>query len=285
MSRVGIVTDSTNCLPPELINQYGIHVVPVCMIINGKVYRDLVDISLAEFKDISNNLDKQPTTSAANPGDFLNVFKELAQSTNDIVCILVSKALTATHESAYQARRMIRQEYPNLNVEIIDSRTSAGALGFIVIEAARAAKDGKNLAEIIAIAHEMVPRVVYLALLETLKFLMQIGRAPKATKVGEMLNVKPLIGFVDDTGLIEVVSRVRGRNKALSTLVDLVGKYVDTGQPLHMMVHYSNGREQGEELRDLLTSRYRYAEIYLSEYSPVMVGAAGPLVGLSVYSD
>jgi DegV family protein with EDD domain len=255
------------------------------MVINGKVYRDLIDISLAEFKDISKNLKEQPTTSAANPNDFVNVFKELAQSTSDIVCILVSKALTATHESAYQARRMIRQEYPNLNIEIIDSRTSVGALGFIVIEAARAANDGKNLAEVVTVARDMIPRVIYLAILETLKYLMQIGRAPRATRVGEMLNVKPIIGFVDDTGLIEVISRVRGRNKSLSTLVNLVEKYIDTSLPLHMMVHYSNGCEQGEELRDLLTSRYKCTEIYLSEYTPVMLGAAGPLVGLSVYSD
>ena len=285
MSRVGIVTDSTNCLPPELIKQYGIRIVPVGLIINGRVYRDLVDISLAEFKEMSKDLEEQPKTSAANPSDFINVFQELAQSTNDIVCILVSKALTATHESAYQAKRMIRQEYPNVNIEIIDSRTSVGALGFIVIEAARAAKDGKSLTEVLAVAHEMIPRVVYLASLETLTYLMRIGRAPKVTSIGEMLNVKPIIGFVDDTGFIEVVSRVRGKSKSLTTLVNLVDKYVDTDRPLHMMVHYSNGIEQGEELRELLTSRYKCEEIYLSEYSPVMVAATGPMVGLSVYSD
>lgn len=285
MSKVGIVTDSTNCLPAELIKQYGIHVVPVGMIIKGKAYRDLADISLAEFKEMSKNLEEQPKTSAANPGDFINVFKELAQSAKDIVCILVSKALTATHESAYQAKRIVRQEYPDLNIEIIDSRTSVGALGFIVVEAARAAMDGKSLAEVAAAANDMVPRVIYLALLETLKYLIQIGRAPKVTSIGEMLNVKPIIGFVDDTGLIEVVARVRGRRKSLNTLVDLVDKYVDTSQPLHMMVHYSDGIEQGEELRNLLASRYKCVEMYLSEYSPVMVGAAGPLVGLSVYSD
>jgi len=285
MSRVGIVTDSTNCLPPELIEQFGIKVVPVGIVINDKVYRDMEEISLAQFKEMSRDLQEQPKTSAANPSDFINVFKELAQSTGDIVCILVSRALTATHESAYQAKRMIRQELPDLNIEIIDSRTSAGALGFIVIEAARAAGEGKTLTEVIDVVEDMVPRVVYLASLETLKYLIQIGRAPKLTSIGEMLNVKPIIGFVDDTGFIEVVSRVRGKNKSLSTLVNLVEKYVDTDQPLHIMVHYSNGIEQGQELRDLLNSRYKCGEIYLSEYSPVMVAATGPMVGLSVYSD
>ena len=285
MSRVGIVTDSTNCLPPEMIKQYGICVVPVGMIISGKVYRDLVDLSLAEFKEMSKVLDEQPKTSAANPSDFVQVFRELAQSTNDIVCILVSKALTATYESAYQAKRIIRQEYPNLNIEIVNSRTSVGALGFVVVKAAMAAREGKTLAEVLEVVHDMIPRVVYLALLETLKYLIQIGRAPKITSVGEMLNVKPIVGFVDDTGQIDVVARVRGRAKALKTLVELVDTYVDTDRPLHMMVHYSNGIEQGEELRDLITSRYKCVEMHLSEYSPVMYGAAGPLVGLSVYSD
>jgi DegV family protein with EDD domain len=285
MSKVGIVTDSTNCIPPELLKQYDIRVAPVGMIIDNKVYRDLVDITLAEFKEMSKTLTEQPKTSAANPGDFVNLFTEMSQSTSDILCILVSKALTATHESAYQAKRIVRQENPDLNIEIVDSRTSVGALGFVVLEAAKAASEGKSLAEVLAVAEEMVQRVIYIASLESLTYLINIGRAPKMTSIGEWLNVKPIIGFVDDTGQVEVVARVRNRQKSLSTLVDLVDKYVDTEQPLHMMVHYSDGIGQGEELRDMLVSRYNCVEMHLSEYSPVMVGAAGPLIGLSVYSD
>jgi DegV family protein with EDD domain len=285
MSKVGIVTDSTNCLPSELIREYGIRVVPVGMVIEGKPYRDLVDITLDEFRGMVNLLEKQPTTTAANPGDFLTVFTELTESTDSIVCILVSKALTATQESAYQARRLIRAEHPELNIEIIDSKTSAGALGFIVLEAARAAQQNKSLQEVVVVAQDMVFRVVYLAALDTLKYLMRIGRAPKVTSIGEMLDVKPIIGFVDDTGLIDVVARVRGKRKSLITLVELVEKYVDTEKPIHAMVHYTNGLEQAEDLRDLLVSHYDCVEMYLTELSPVMLSTAGPLVGLSIYSD
>lgn len=285
MPKVGIITDSTNCLPPELIREYGIRVVPVGMVIEGKPYRDLVDITLDEFQGMVNDLEKQPTTTAANPGDFLNVFTELTESTDSIVCILVSKTLTATQESAYQAKRLIRAEHPELNIEIIDSKTSAGALGFIVLEAARTAQQNKSLQEVVAVAQDMVFRVVYLAALDTLKYLMKIGRAPRVTSIGEMLDIKPIIGFVDDTGLIDVVARVRGKRKSLTTLVELVEKYVDTDKPIHAMVHYTNGLEQVEELKDLLISRYNCVEMYLTRLSPVMVSAVGPLVGLSVYSD
>jgi fatty acid-binding protein DegV len=100
-----------------------------------------------------------------------------------------------------------------------------------------------------------------------------------------MLNVKPIIGFVDDTGLLDVVARVRGKKKSLTILAELVEKYVDTDKPIHVMVHYSNGIEQVEELKDLLVSRYNCVEMHLTQLSPVMLSAAGPLVGLSVYSD
>lgn len=283
-SKICIVTDSTSCLPPDLIAQYGISVLPVGLVIDGKVYSDCIDITLPEICRRIENKEKQPTTTAVSPGDFVNTFSELAESTDSIVCILVSKALTATQESAYQARRLIRPKYPNVNIEIIDSKTSAGALGFIVAEAGRAAEKGKSLEEVVGVARDMVSRVMYLAALDTLKYLINIGRAPRSTRVGEFLNVKPIIGFVDDTGLVEVVARVRGRNTSLTKVVNLIGKYISTELPIHVMVHYSFRPEDGEELKDLIEARYKCAEAHLTPYTPVMVSATGPMVGVSFYS-
>ncbi|MFC2034532.1 DegV family protein [Chloroflexota bacterium] len=284
MSKVRIITDSTNCLPLELIEKYNISTVPVNLVIAGKAYRDCIDITLEEICQHFQNLDKQPTTTAVSPGDFINTFTELGRTTDTIVCILVSKSLTATHESAYQARRLIRPSHPNLNIEIIDSKTSAGALGFVVLEAARAAEQNKNLEEIVSVTRDMISRVIYLAALDTLKYLINIGRAPRSTVIGEMLNVKPIIGFVDDTGLIEVVARVRGKHKSIVKIVNLVDKYIDTDRPIHAMVHYSDGIEVAIELKNLITTRYNCAEIYLAPFSPVMVSATGPMVGMSFYS-
>jgi DegV family protein with EDD domain len=283
-SKVRIVTDSTSCLPPETVEQYGIRVLPVGLVIEGNFYRDCIDITLEEVCSRLDGLEKQPTTAAVSPGDFINVFTELADTTDNIICILVSKALTATQESAYQARRLVRSQHPDLNIEIVDSKTSAGALGFIVAEVARAAEQNKGIREVVGVARDMISRVVYLAALDTLKYLINIGRAPRVTNIGELLKVKPIIGFVDDTGLLEVVARVRGRNKSLAKLVDLVGNYIDTELPAHIMVHYSDGLEAAEELKDRLEARYQCDEIYLSPYSPVMVSATGPMVGISFYS-
>ena len=285
MSQVRIVTDSTSCLPEEAIREFGLRVVPVGLVIEGIHYRDNLDITLEDICARFENLNQQPSTSAGNPGDFLNVFTELGETTDSVLCILVSKALTATTESAYQARRILRQDRPEVRIEIVDSKTSAGALGFVVLAAARAAAEGKTQDEVIAVTKDMISRVVYLSALDTLKYVINIGRAPRGiTSVGEILNVKPIIGFVDDTGIVEVVARVRGKQNSIAKIVDLIDKYVDTDAPLHAMVHYSDSLADAETLKAEIARRYDCAEILMTPYTPVMVSATGPLTGVSIYS-
>jgi DegV family protein with EDD domain len=284
MSRVRIVTDSTSCLPSDLVSEFGIGVVPVGLVIEGKVHRDGEDITLAEICERFETMQKQPTTSAVSPGDFINVFTDFAESADTIVCILVSRILTATQESAYLARKHMRKLNPGLRIEMMDSKTSAGALGFIVLAAARAAATGASAEEVMETVRDMTSRVIYLAALDTLKYLINMGRAPRAGNIGEMLNVKPIIGFTDDTGLTEVVARVRGRRSSLERMVDLVERHADTTEPLHVMVHYCNGNGDAEQLREMIASRYQCAEILTTPFTPAMVGATGPMVGLSFYS-
>jgi DegV family protein with EDD domain len=253
-------------------------------VLDGKLYHDNVDITREDICQRLDTLDEKPTTAAVSPGEFVNKFEELSKSTDSIVCILVSRALTASHESAYQAKRHVRRKNTGAKIEIIDSKTSAGALAFIVMEAARAAQEGKSMEEVIETTRDMISRVIYIAAPETLKYLINIGRAPKSATIGEMLDVKPIIGFIDDTGLLEVVTRVRGKNKTISKVVDLIDKYADTDKPLNVIVHYTDGMEDANQLKDLITARYDCAEIHIAPYSPVMISAVGPTVGVAFYS-
>lgn len=283
MANVGIVTDSTSCLPPELVKEYGIRIVPVGLVIDGKSYRD-TDLTNDEFWRLFYAAKDLPTTSAASPGDFAEVFSELAASTDSIACILLSKALSATYEAAVQAREIVKSEHPNLKIELVDSKTATGALGFIVLEAARAAKAGRSLAEVVETAQAMVPRAKFLVEMSTLKYLIKIGRAPKTAVIGDILQLKPIIGMVSCTGLVESLGRARTKRKAMLKMVDMVQKYIDVNKPVHMMVHYTDGIADGKELRDLVASRFKHAEIYLTPYTPVMASATGPVVALSFYS-
>jgi DegV family protein with EDD domain len=284
MPKVGIVIDTSGCLPAELVQEYDIRFAPVHLIIDGKDYRDQIDITPAQFWAMFDSLKTMPTTSAAGPGDFVSVFAELAKTTDSIVCIVVSKILSATYGAAEQAREIVKSEHPKLNIDIIDSKNSIGAMGFIALEAARAAQAGKNLAEVVKVAQDMVPKVKYVATLDTLKYLINIGRAPKTAVIGEWLGVKPLIGIVNPTGLVDSLGRERGKQKAMRKVVDLVKDYTDTSQPIHVMIIYSNRIEEGEQLREMVTAKYNFNEVYMTEFSPVAAAALGPVVGVCFYS-
>jgi DegV family protein with EDD domain len=105
MARIGILTDTTNCLPSELIKQYGISVVPVGLVLNGKIYRDQFEIMPAEFWEKFKKLEEMPGTSAPSPGEFEIAFADLSKRADSIICILVSKILSATQESAMLDRK------------------------------------------------------------------------------------------------------------------------------------------------------------------------------------
>jgi len=284
MSKVGIVTDSTNCLPAELVKQYGIRIAPAGLVVNGRVYQDQVDITPDEFWKLFNKAKEQPTTSAISPGVFASIFSDLAKTTDSIVCILVSKALSAIHQSAVQGRELVKAEHPELNIEIIDSKTSAGALGFIVLEAARAAEAGKSLSEIVTLVQDMVNRAKWVASLDTLKYLIRGGRAPKTAYVGELLHVKPLIGGVSGSGLVDSLGRTRGKRKAMVKLVELMKEHVDATKPVHVMVHYTDHIEDAEELKEMVTSQFNCTELYVTPYTPVMACHTGPVFALAFYS-
>jgi DegV family protein with EDD domain len=133
MSGVAIVTDTISCLPPEILKEYGIIVVPTMLIINGKSYRDNIDMNNEEFWKQFDGM-QSFSTNAALPGDFMSAFQEAGQTTQDIICVLVSKALSATHQSALQACELLKEDNSPLHIDVIDSRTATGAEGFIALE-------------------------------------------------------------------------------------------------------------------------------------------------------
>jgi len=285
MPKVRIVTDSTNGLPAELIKKHDIRVAPYHLIMDGKDYIDQIDITPTEFWRRFSSLKEIPTTGVPGPGELADIYVELAKSTDSIVCIHVSKTISAIYESFQAARETTLEKHPNLKIEYVDSKCAVGALGFIVLETARAAQAGKSLSEVVRVAQDMVPRVKWIGVLDTLKYLIKGGRAPKKAFIGELLQIKPLIGFVSNSGVVDSLGKERGKKKAMLKMVDMVKDYADTSKPLHVITHYTDCIEDGKELREMVTSRYNCAEIYTSDLTPVMTAHTGPAAAISFYSE
>lgn len=284
MSKVGIITDSIHGLPPEIIQKYDIRIAPMGVIINNKAYRDTVDITASQFYPLFKETKLPSSTNAVTPGEFLSIYSSLAKGTDSMLYIGVSKVLTATYNVALQTKNIFQEDHPNVKIELIDSKNCMGGLGFVVLEAARAAEAGKSLNEVIAVVNNMIPRVKYLSVLDTLRYLIRIGRMPKSAATEEKLRFRPVIARTDpgNDGNMEKLPPVEV-DQALEKLLEMAGKYIDATKPVHAIIHYSEYREEADQFKQMFVAKYHPVELYLTEYSPAALSSTGLMTGISFY--
>ncbi len=276
MRRIAIVTDSTCCLPAELVAQHSIHVVPLLICIGGKAFRDNVDIAPQEVYRIMRRDEDLPTTSVPTPDDFSKVFVRAGKEAEGIVCITLTGLQSKTYETAMLGRKLAEEAIPKTAIEVIDSRAVSGALGFTVLEAARAADRGAGLKEVCDVARKTMARMNFLAMVDTLHFLARTGRIARAAAwAGAVLNMKPVLEHSTSVGETTPFARPRSKAKAvelmLQTMTDRVGD-----STVHVLVHHADELEEGEKLKAEVARRFNCAELHLTEFTPIMGVHAGP---------
>ncbi len=286
MKKVGIVTDSTSCLPQELVDRHDICVVPLLIIIDGRGYRDGIDISPGEVYKIMRRKQNLPTTSTPSVGDFFNAFCQLSEKVESILCINVTAKQSKTFDTALVAREMAREKLTTHKIEVFDSQAASSALGWIVVEAARAAERGADLDETIEVVRKMMRRVQYLAIVDDLYYLARTGRIGKASAwASSLLNIKPIVGHDTSVGVTIPVDRSRTRAKAVSRLLGLMAERIGKSQA-HVIVNHADELEEGKRLKEEIARRFNCAEIYLNEFMPSMGVHAGPgILGAAFYTD
>ncbi len=280
MAKIAIVTDSSACVPKELVRKYDIHIVPILLNFERKTLRDEVDITAAEVYRRLREDKHLPTTSAPSVGDFLRLYAKLAREAEAIVSIHLPAELSAIYNTALAAGRLI-DEAP---VQVIDCRTAAAGQGLIVIEAARAAASGADLQTILRRIEEIAPKVNLFAAIDTLEYLHHSGRVPAiAALMGSLLQIKPIFYLKDgQTGLME---KPRTISRAISRMLELMEERVE-GKTVHVAVFHADALQRAERLREEIASRFRCAELYITEFTPVMGVHTGPgLVGLAFWAE
>ena len=213
---VKIVTDSTADLPPQVIEELGITVVPLYVRFGTNVYHDGVDINHDEFyKKLRTNA-SHPSTSQPTPEDFVTVYKKLSEETDDIISIHLTGKLSGTYNSALQGKQLAAT---GCRIEVVDSLSVSMGLGLIAITAARLAAAGESVQNVLAEIKQAIPQVRLLALFDSLRYLYRGGRIGKAKALlGSVLNVKPLITMRD--GELLPVSQARTQTKGIERLFD-----------------------------------------------------------------
>lgn len=286
MKKVAIMTDSSCCIPEELVREYDIYVLPLLMIYKGESYRDGIDMTAGEVYRIMRKREELPTTSIPSAGDFLEAYRQLSEKAESILCVTLSAQYSKTFDTALLAKEMAKDEIPNTAIEIIDSRSAAGSLGFIVLEAAKAAKEGANLNQAAEAARNMMRRINLIAMLDTLYYLVRGGRVGKASAwAGSLLSIKPILEVPTSTGYTEALERPRTKREAVKRLLEIMAERVGDS-PVHVLVHHAGVPEEGEELKARVASQFDCAELYLTDFTPTMGVHTGPgLLGLAFYAE
>jgi DegV family protein with EDD domain len=210
---IHIVTDSTSDIPPDIVRELGITVVPAHVIFGEESFDDGVTITREEFYRRLSTSKILPTTSTPSAGEFAQVYQRVG---GEIVSIHVSP----NWSSLYSTAQLGAQLAAEAQVTFFDSGKLAMGLGWQVIYAARAARQGRSLGEVLQVLRNVKPRTHLFAALDTLEFLRRSGRVNAlVARFGQFLHIKPIIDVED--GEVQMIDRVRTRRNAIERLKEM----------------------------------------------------------------
>lgn len=262
---IKVVTDSTADLPPDLIQELDITVVPACVILGNKTYRDGIDINQEEVYHKMINENIPASTSQPPPIDFADVYQKLLKDADEIVSIQATSKLSGLYNSALQGKDMAGG---GNHIAVVDSLSVSMGLGLLTILAARMAKAGESLPTIIEQLKQSIPQTRLWGYFDTLKYVLQGGRLGKAKALlGSVLPIKAILTMRD--GELHPTGAVRTRTKGIERLIDNFKKAVNVQDAA---VVYSTTPDDARTLKERISA--------ISDRIPVHISRLGPALGV-----
>jgi DegV family protein with EDD domain len=271
MENLKIICDSLSDIPKELIDKYDIEVVPLTVILDGKEYKDGVDISNDEFYKILREQNKYPKTSQATYIQFKEVFEKYVNEGRKILYIAGSSVATGTYQSAVMAKNDIGGE-----IYTYDSQAFSYVIGILVVKAAELAQQGKHINEILDEIEKLREKTYVLFSVDTLEYLQKGGRI-SSTKaaIGGILNIKPILDIKD--GLVAPVCQVRGKKSVISKMIDLVKENCGTNLTDQVIcIGYSDDFKEKDKLTEVVKEQFNPKGILYFQIGTCVGSHAGP---------
>ena len=277
---IGLVTDSTCDLPPEIIKKYDIQIVPVVIQVGKKSYLDQVEIKPKDFIHILETSNEKLSTSQPSPAFFKKVYDKAAAKYESIISIHISEKLSGTIQGARMGCKDM--EYSN-KIHIVDSKTSSVALGLLVAEAAQLIQEGFRLEEIINRLKDAANNVKIFISIPTLKYLIRSGRLSKAKGfLGTLLNLKPIL-TVNSDGYIVEAAKVIGQKRVVHKTADLAIKFAKSVKNPRFGITHVAAPELAQWYGYKIRNVFNSSKVMISEASPALsvhIGIGGAAIAV-----
>ena len=274
-----IVTDSSSNLVEEMIDDFGLHVLPLTFMVDGEEYQSYLKGQHTDLKQFYTMMreGKVITTSLPNLAESEALMRGLLEQGRDILYLGFSSGLSGTFEATELLMRDLAAEFPERTLCAVDTLAASGGEGLLVWHAVQRARAGAPIGEVRDWVEENKLHLAHWFTVDDLMFLFRGGRVSKtAAWEGTMLNIKPVM-HVDDEGHLIPLEKVRGRKKSLNALVDHMEK--SAVQPIdQQMVFITHGDclEEAEYVADQVKERFGVKEVVINYVDPVIGAHSGP---------
>lgn len=270
---IKIVTDSTSYLPEDLCSTYDISVVSLNVILDGVSIREQ-ELSNDYFYNQMAQANQIPTSSQPIPSEMLSVFENIIKEGHSILGIFLSSEMSGTYASSHLVCDLLLEKYPGATIKLFDSLTNCMQMGFIALEAAKAAKAGQTMEQVLKRAEYVRNHSRFVFTPEVLTYLQKGGRIGGAgALLGTFLQIKPILTVSSD-GKTDVFTKVRTKKKAVAKLIEILLN--DIKSPDHLegiIIHHINCESEGQILAQTLSEKLGI---------PIRIQSIGPVIGLHV---
>lgn len=274
MSRIAVVTDSTADVLAPLAKRWGISVVPLTVILNGKGYLDGVEIRPDEFYDQLARPGASASTSQPSPAAFSEVYGRLLKDHDEVISIHISSRLSGTFAAAVQGAAEAGAD----RVHVVDSELVSMPLALSVLAAAGMAETGQTSGEILSRLDQIRQAMKVYFMVATLEHLRRGGRIGAASAlVGSVLQVKPVLTIAE--GQVAPLERVRTQDRALRRVIELA---TAGGGPVCAIVGHAAAEDGAARIAEALEPAAD--TLVVAPLGPVVGAHAGPgTVGVGLY--
>ncbi|MCL6521702.1 MAG: DegV family EDD domain-containing protein [Firmicutes bacterium] len=275
MQRVAIVSDSACDLPAGLAADLGIELAPVHTIIDGRDYRDRVDIPVREaYRALVER--RAVSTAGASGQDFLEAYQRALERAESVICLSIGPSLSVTYRNALAARELLEEA----DITVVDSRSVLAPQGLVALAAARAAREGAGREEVLALIERLIDRTHMFFTADTLEFMARGGRLRMLEEeLGSLEGQRPVLRVAADGW--HAVGKAPSREASIEECLrrmhaDLQAMGWRPGHPLRVVVDQALCEEEAEALLERLRREYRVEEGFLWEVSPTAGVHLGP---------